>query len=264
VTSVALVLGVAWAVVVLGAAWRWRPPGLAGRRAAVAAPDRRHGADPQAWAPATAIGRRLRSWLHRPPDATTDQVVGRAALATIVAAVLAPPLVPVAVATAWLLPWLARRRAARDAEAAVVAELPEVVDLCSLAIGAGLNVALAVRAVGERAPPVIGRALRDAAARAGLGERLADALDMVCGELGEPVRPLVRALTSSERYGVPLRDALDRLAVEVRLDRRRRAEEAARRVPVKLLFPLVLCVLPAFALLTVVPLLVGAFRSLRL
>jgi tight adherence protein C len=87
---------------------------------------------------------------------------------------------------------------------------------------------------------------------------------MVCGELGEPVRPLVRALTSSERYGVPLRDALDRLAVEVRLDRRRRAEEAARRVPVKLLFPLVLCVLPAFALLTVVPLLVGAFRSLRL
>ena len=43
-----------------------------------------------------------------------------------------------------------------------------------------------------------------------------------------------------------------------------RAEEAARRVPVKLLFPLVLCVLPAFALLTVAPLLAGAHWSLGL
>jgi hypothetical protein len=38
----------------------------------------------------------------------------------------------------------------------------------------------------------------------------------------------------------------------------------ARRLPVKLLFPLVLCTLPAFALLTVVPLLVGSLRELRL
>ena len=49
-----------------------------------------------------------------------------------------------------------------------------------------------------------------------------------------------------------------------RLARQIRAEEAARRVPVRLLFPLVLCVLPAFALLTVAPLLAGALRSLRL
>ena len=42
------------------------------------------------------------------------------------------------------------------------------------------------------------------------------------------------------------------------------AEEAARRIPVKLLFPLVGCTLPAFALLTVAPLVAGALRSLRL
>jgi len=58
-------------------------------------------------------------------------------------------------------------------------------------------------------------------------------------------------LAGAERYGTPLLPALDRLALDARLDRRRRAEEAARRVPVKLLFPLVLCVLPAFGLLTV-------------
>ena len=52
------------------------------------------------------------------------------------------------------------------------------------------------------------------------------------------------------------------LAREARLDRRRRAEARARRVPVLLLFPLVLCVLPAFGLLTVVPLLVGSLPDL--
>jgi len=49
----------------------------------------------------------------------------------------------------------------------------------------------------------------------------------------------------------------------VRRDRRRKAEEAARRIPVKLLFPLVGCTLPAFALLTVAPLIAGAVRSLH-
>jgi pilus assembly protein TadC len=57
---------------------------------------------------------------------------------------------------------------------------------------------------------------------------------------------------------------LDRVSVDCRLRRRRAAEEAARRLPVTLLFPLVLTTLPAFALLTIVPLLVGSFSSLSL
>ena len=78
------------------------------------------------------------------------------------------------------------------------------------------------------------------------------------------MRPLVAALVASERYGAPLSSGLERLAVDVRRERRHRAEEAARRIPVKLLFPLVGCTLPAFALLTVAPLVAGALRSLRL
>ena len=72
------------------------------------------------------------------------------------------------------------------------------------------------------------------------------------------------ALVASERYGAPLAAGLDRLAAEVRASRRRRADEVARKVSVKLLFPLVLCILPAFALLTVAPLIASALKSLRL
>ena len=51
--------------------------------------------------------------------------------------------------------------------------------------------------------------------------------------------------------------------VEARAERRRQAEIAARRVPVRLLGPLVVCVLPAFVLVALVPTLVGTLDSLR-
>jgi tight adherence protein C len=132
----------------------------------------------------------------------------------------------------------------------------------ALAVGAGLTVPLAIAAVGRRGDGPVAAALARAAAESRSGRRCADALDDLPRMLGEVVRPLVTVLVAADRYGAPLGPSLERLATEVREDRRRRAEEAARRVPIKLLFPLVCCVLPAFALLTVVPMLAGAFQAL--
>jgi hypothetical protein len=70
--------------------------------------------------------------------------------------------------------------------------------------------------------------------------------------------PVTDALLTTERLGAPAGPALTRLAHDVRADLRRRAEARARTLPVKLLFPLVFLVLPAFGLLTVVPALLGA------
>ncbi|MFP3901955.1 MAG: hypothetical protein ACLFXM_13965, partial [Acidimicrobiia bacterium] len=81
---------------------------------------------------------------------------------------------------------------------------------------------------------------------------------------GPALRPLVDALAQHDRYGGALRPALERVGIEARLRRRRAADEAARRLPVTLLFPLVLTTLPAFALLTVVPLLAGSLGSMSL
>lgn len=188
----------------------------------------------------------------------------RAAVAGVVVALVALPLVPVVVGAIWAAPIISARRARRRRAEQVLRDLPEVVDLVHVAVGAGLTVPLAVQAVAGRAEGPIADELRRALADVGLGERLADALGEVPARAGEATRPLIAALVASDRYGAPLADALARLAVEVRADRRRRAEEAARRVPVKLLFPLVCCVLPAFGLLTLAPLLAGAFSALRL
>ncbi len=159
-----------------------------------------------------------------------------------------------------------RRRRARQHRSLTEAGVPDLVDLFAVAVGAGLNVRLAVEAVSRRAPArPIALAFRRVVDEVNAGGRLAEALETLPQRLdAEAVRPLVRALVDAERYGEALGPTLDRLADEARRSRQRRAEEAARRVPVKLLFPLVACVLPAFGLLTVAPLIAGGLRALRL
>jgi tight adherence protein C len=158
--------------------------------------------------------------------------------------------------------WRHRRRRAHELADAV----PDVIDLFAVAVAAGCNTRLAVAAIAERAPPgPLADALADVCQRVRAGDRLADALDTMRDELdSDAVRPLVGALTDAERYGSALGPTLDRLADDARRARQRRAEEAARKLPVKLLFPLVVCILPAFGLLTVAPLIAGGLRALRL
>lgn len=183
-----------------------------------------------------------------------------AALLALVHPVLALGMAMVAV----VVPRARARRARRRTEEAVVDELPDVVDLLGLTTGAGLPVAAAVRAIAARPGGRIGTALADAAACLHHGGTTADALTVLADRCGPALRRLVDALADHDRYGTPLGPILDRVGVEARLARRRQAEQAAQRLPVTLLFPLVLTVLPAFVLLVVVPLLAGSLASLEL
>jgi len=209
-----------------------------------------------------------RALMLRPRATPVDPTRARRVGAALVAGAIPLPILPVAAlpaaAVAWYLPLVAQRRRTRRAHRAVENDLPEAVDLLVLGIGGGLSVRQALEAVAARGNGPVAAHLKTVVADVARGRRLADALDELPTKAGEGVRPLVAALTSAERYGAPLNAALDRLADEVRATRRRRAEEAARRVPVKLLFPLVACILPAFALLTVAPLIAGALKTLRL
>ncbi len=211
-----------------------------------------------------AVGGVLLRIAKRPDPEGEARRLGRAVLSGVAALVLSPLAAPALGAAVWALPAFDQRRRRRRRRDELLRHLPEVTDLFVLAVGAGLTVPLAVAAVSRRAPGPLAATLAQAVEETNLGRRLADALDDIPGLVGEEARPLIGALVASDRYGAPLLDGLVRLSAELRADRRRRAEEAARRVPVKLLFPLVFCTLPAFALLTVAPLLAGALRALRL
>lgn len=266
---VALLVGAAWAALVVLAARRHRPPRL---RTAALLPGRVRPPllarrDP-VWRAVPglmcgSVGRVILRRSRRSEDEPVARRVGAAVLTTVPVAAVLPIAAPVVAAAWFVVPWWRRRRDGRRATSAVIDALPDLADLFQLAAASGLSVRLAVEEVALRFPGDLGTRLGEVIQLVSVGRRLVDALD-VLRELGEPVRPLVDALQASERYGVPLTPSLERVAAEARRRRRRLAEETARRVPVALLFPLVLCTLPAFGLLTVVPLLAGAFSNIRL
>jgi tight adherence protein C len=176
---------------------------------------------------------------------------------------IAVPVLPALALLAWwtrrlLTEQRTRRAHARDVRRA----LPEVVDLLALASTAGLSLPMAHPLVARCAPAPLGPALDAAHEAATAGRPRADALLDHLAPLGERAHALADVLVDHLRYGVPLLPALERTSFELRLDRRRAAELEARRVPVRLLAPLVICVLPAFALLTVVPLLAASLDAL--
>src|SRR5690606_1756212 len=215
---------------------------------------------------AVALGAAVLRLAGRPERATGPAAARRTGWAALVAGALLPVSPVLAAAPlAWALagPMLAARRAAARHEAAVVDQLPDIVDLLALTAAAGLSVPAALVAIGDRPGGPLGAACARAAAVVRRGGTTAGALAEVAAA-GPAVRPLVDALAQHVRYGTPLVPALDRVGIEARARRRRRAEEAARRLPVALLFPLVLTTFPAFVLLTVVPLLAGSFGSLSL
>ena len=220
----------------------------------------------------SAKARRVPSPRLRPEPtcaAVADRVGVRRhrALATIgalVAAVVGGPAVAAAAIVVVMLGHryrvvTARRRRMADVWTAA----PDVVSLMQLAVTSGLTPYLALAEVTPLLPAVLRPAFETVLDDVRHGRRLADALGRLLVGVGEPLRPLVAALTASEHYGVALLPALDVAAIELRRRRRQVAEARARRLPVLLSFPLVCCVLPAFVCLSIAPVAVGAIRSLR-
>jgi tight adherence protein C len=142
-------------------------------------------------------------------------------------------------------------------------DLPDVVELIVIAVRAGATPAAAVVEAAAFAPPTLAPILDDVTHRLQRGQRLGDALTAFVDALGADAAAFVDTLATADRYGLPLGPVLDRLADDIRADRRRAAERYARTLPVRLAFPLVVCTLPSFVLIAIVPALLGAVSTLR-
>ena len=70
------------------------------------------------------------------------------------------------------------------------------------------------------------------------------------------VRMFVRALTQGERLGVSIGATMRNLALEMRKRRRAMAEERAQKMPVKMLFPLILFIFPALFIVILTPMII--------
>ncbi len=139
--------------------------------------------------------------------------------------------------------WIQRKGQERSEQ--MQKDLPDALDLLTISVEAGLAFDAALSRVAKSAEGPLtaefGRVLqemnigvgRTAALRA-LGERT---------HLAE-LRAFVTALVQADAFGIPMSQVLRVQSTEMRVKRRQRAEEKAQKVPVKILFPLIFCILP--------------------
>lgn len=145
----------------------------------------------------------------------------------------------------------------------ISAAIPDVVDLLAVCAQSGMNLPLALARVAERTQGDLGEELTRTVQQIELGVPRAQALQELAdrNEVAD-LKALTATLVNAERFGSRVASTLATFSSDIRSKRRRRAEEEARRAPVKILFPLVFLILPGFILITLVPLLLGAFATL--
>lgn len=173
----------------------------------------------------------------------------------------APPAATAAAPVAWQR---RARRAGRQRARAFRAEIPQFLDLLAAGSTAGLSVEASFRQAAACLRGPLGDDLDEVLRSVDLGVPWREALGTYIERTGDPdLARTASVLARTETLGVPLRDATRALAATVREARRAATLQRARTAPVRMLFPLVFLILPAFLLLTVVPVLITTVRSIR-
>jgi len=124
--------------------------------------------------------------------------------------------------------------------------LPEALDLLTICVEAGLGFDAALAHVARNLrgplPAEFARVLQEMQ----IGKSRAEAMRALADRSSVPeLRAFVSALTQSAELGIPVANVLREQAKEMRVRRRQRAEAQAQKIPVKMTFPLVGCLLPA-------------------
>jgi tight adherence protein C len=158
------------------------------------------------------------------------------ALAVIILLAVAAYLAPDAI--------LSRLGAARQSR--IELELPDVIDQLTFWVEAGLGLDAALARSARRGTGVVAGELARVMQDIQVGLSRNDALERLLQRTDSPsLRHVVLAIRQAELYGVPIASILRIQAVELRDRRSARAEERAMKIPVKIVFPLVFCILPA-------------------
>lgn len=141
--------------------------------------------------------------------------------------------------------------------------LLETTDLLLATMRAGYSVTQATAMLADLAPDDVRSHFRTLRTTVESGEPLVSGLARLRDALGPAFRPLLSLLISALRLGVPTERFVSELHVEARNIHRQNGESLARRLAVRLTVPMVLCTLPSFIVLTIVPIAMGAIRQLQ-
>lgn len=188
-----------------------------------------------------------------------------ALLLLVISARPAPVLIALVAALGvaiYFLPDLLLLGRGQERDASVQLELADTLDQMTIAVEAGLGFDAALMRVAQNGKGVLASELK----RTLQDMRMGLSRSQAFRELGErnnvdDLRTFIRAVLQADAFGISVGDVLRTQASEMRLKRRQRAEEKAQQVPVKVIFPLMLCILPVLFIVILAPAVMGLVAS---
>jgi tight adherence protein C len=143
-------------------------------------------------------------------------------------------------------------------------ELPDALDLLTISVEAGLSFDAALAQVARNTSGPLAQELFRVLQEMQIGTGRADALRAL-GDRSDvqELHSFVASLVQADSLGIPTARVLRVQAVEMRAKRTQRAEEKAQQVPVKILFPLIFCIMPSLFVVIIGPSAIQAFASFR-
>lgn len=163
----------------------------------------------------------------------------------------------------WMLPgtWLKGRVKMRQKE--VLRALPDGLDLVTTCVGAGLGLDAALARVAEKSSGPLADELTRMLREVAMGKLRREAMTEMADRLGvQELSGFVSAVIQAEQLGVSIAQVLGVQADQMRTRRRQRVEQTAHEAPIKMIFPLVLFIFPAFMLVILGPAVIRIAGSL--
>ena len=174
-------------------------------------------------------------------------------------------LVIAAAAVGYYLPDAVLSLRIRRRQQALLHAFPDALDLLRLCVQAGLGLDAAIERVGREmrhVRPVLFEELAITGLALRAGSSRTEALRNLAQRVGlKDIDALVSMLIQADRFGTSVSESLTVHADALRTQRRLRAEEAAAKLPVKLLFPLIFCVFPSLLTVLLGPVVVTIARQ---
>jgi tight adherence protein C len=155
---------------------------------------------------------------------------------------------------AYFLPELLLYSRGQERQEAIQLELPDTLDQMTIAVEAGLGFEAAMARAGANGKGPLAEELVRTLQDIAVGQPRREAYLTLADRTGvQDLRRFIRAVVQADQYGVSIADVLRTQAQEMRLKRRQRAEEKAMQIPVKVIFPLILCILPTLFIVLLGP-----------
>jgi|tagenome__1003787_1003787.scaffolds.fasta_scaffold20986669_1 tight adherence protein C len=142
-------------------------------------------------------------------------------------------------------------------------DLPDALDLLSISVEAGLGFDASLSQVARNTTGPLAEEFFRVLQEMQIGTGRSDAMRALGERTTVPeLRGFVTAMVQADSFGVPVASVLRVQAGEMRVKRSQRAEEKAQKVPVKILFPLIFCILPALFIVVIGPAGITIFRNI--